>query len=271
MVKILPFRSFFYQSAYTCSILGCMTKNELVVRCLQLIGTVCFMLEGIITIDIGADLVSATCLMCCFSIYYIFRIIRRSWPLKFTEQLEALYSHVFADSLTRFEFSLLLKDKVIKVKEARVSGTQLQLTGNHFKSVIILGDLPDTNVALTFGPIVNPEDVLVKHMKPWSWIGCIEFIESMQGGPNLNKTTLFVTHTMAPFTYYKIHIKRLVKVFEDKHSGMSIQNAFYMKMLGYLADRLYIHDRRYLRARSIMRLKSCGNLFPSILEALDEA
>mmetsp|Transcript_15944 Transcript_15944/g.29194 ORF Transcript_15944/g.29194 Transcript_15944/m.29194 type:complete len:269 (+) Transcript_15944:126-932(+) len=258
MVSIQPFRSFFYQSAYLCSLLSCFTKNELVIRFLQLVGTILFMFEGIFSIDIGVDLVCGTFVMCCFTLTYIIQILIRTCPKRFDNHFEKLYTHVFADVLSRAEFYLLLKYKAIKVKEVRASGTQLQLAGNNFNSLVILGDCSNSNLALTVGPIREPDDVLVKTLKSWAWIGCIEYMEHLEnpGKTTFLKTTCVLTQTEDPFIYYKVSINRLRRVFNDKRSGISVQNAFYMRMLEYLGERLYVHDERYIRAKSIINKRT---------------
>jgi hypothetical protein len=214
------------------------------------------MLEGIFTLDIGVDLVAGTFVMACLTIYTIYKLIYARCKKNIPPEFEALYSNVFADVLTRYEFHLLIQSKVLKVKEARAIGTQLHLAGNPFKSIIILGNCDATQVSLKFGALADPANVLVKEMMSWSWIGCIEFIEFIEvlqcSGPIYTKLTVIVTHTEVPFNYYQVHIHRLMKLFKDKRSGMSIQNAFLTKMLGYLGNRLYLHDKRYVKAKSLI-------------------
>jgi hypothetical protein len=255
MPELQPALDPFFQVANALLVLSYLAWSELTLRVILLIANILFILEGFIIFDIAVDLVIWVGAILIVTIFYIIRILYRSRPIHFSSELEALYSNVFSDVLSRHEFHLLIKNKAIKAKEIRSVNSQIVMAGNPFDFLYILGDCKSTKVALVTGQNVGRTSVLVERMKSYAWIGPAEFIEEQETlTPQLFKVSACVAEITEPFTYYAIDLERLKAKMKSKRHGMSIQNAFLAKMLGYMTSHLKAIDKEYIRALSAAKV-----------------
>lgn len=257
MTELQPAFDPFFQVAYALLVLSYLAWNELTLRVILLFANILFVLEGLIIVNVAVDIVVWTGAIVIVTIFYIVLILYRSRPIHFSSEFEALYLNVFSEVLLRHEFNLLIKKKIIRSKEIRSVRTQIVMAGNPFDFLYILGDCKSTKVALASGQNVGRSNVLIERMESYAWIGPVEYIEEQETlTPQLHKVSAYVTEITEPFTYYAIDLERLKAKMRSKRHGMSIQNAFLAKMLGYLTSHLKYIDKEYIRA--IAATKSLG-------------
>jgi hypothetical protein len=254
MTELQPAFDPFFQVAYALLVLSYLAWNELTLRVILLFANILFVLEGFIIVNVAVDIVVWAGAIVIVTIFYIVLILYRCRPIYFSSEFEALYLNVFSDVLLRHEFHLLIKKKIIRFKEIRSVRTQIVMAGNSFDFLYILGDCKSTKVALASGQNVDGTNLLLESMESYAWIGTVEYIQEEETlTAQLYKVSVYVAAITTPFTYYTIDLARLKRQMKSKRYGMSIQNAFLSKMLGYLATHLRFIDREYIRALSAVK------------------
>lgn len=254
MVEVQPAYDPFFQCAYAMLVLSYLAWNELVLRIILLLANILFILEGIIIIDVAVDVVVWCGAIVIVTIFYIVLIIYRNRTIHFDADFDALYNSVFSDVLTRHEFNLMIKKKVLKSHSIKAIGSQIVLAGNPFDYMYILGDCTDSTISLAHGQFTDGSNLLLDRMVSYAWIGCVEYIEQeISQEPQLYKVSAYLAESKESFVYYTIDLARLKRQMNKKNTGMSIQNAFLAKMLGYLTSYLRKADKRYIRAKSTLK------------------
>ncbi|CAG9316662.1 unnamed protein product [Blepharisma stoltei] len=220
--------------------------NQLYLRICIVAAQTCIFLFGLIVLPYSVDTMVWSGSQILITLIHIFLIFFKMHKVRFEQHYDQLYTNVFKDVMNRWEFKLL-KDNCITRERARVDGTQIIKAGNPFDDLIIVADLEASNSHLELLRVTNSEgeeEVLVERMGNWSWVGVVEYVTMYESGLKRKVTfredgngldygvTLNTKKAGRGAVYYRVNVKNLLKLYQNKTHGLSIKNAILARMLG---------------------------------------
>lgn len=197
-------------------------------------------LLGVFVFPISLDVIIWNVIQAAANVFHLVRILLEQRKLKFPPEYEALYSAVFQDVLTRYQFKVF-RDRCLVVSSITASGTDIVRAGNPFTEIIILGEIDPQHHQIQL--LGHDGEVHQDYMKAWSWIGCIEYVSLYvneireQLSDNENSVNYGITVSAkrlgSKLYLYRIKKNKLLKLFNDKALGSTFVKAIMSKMLEY--------------------------------------